>query len=130
MKIQLAKDLYFDNIGAYDHTNRDRIAVYRRAAFVNAHYHLASKVSLGKLFGKDHATVIHAHKMHDSYMIYPEYQELYEEAVKVREHIFCEEDEPVETRLRKEITSLENTLKELYHYKDKFYELKQLVDGS
>ena len=130
MKIQSAKDLYFDNIGAFDHTYRDRIAVYRRAAFVNAHYHLASKQVLGSLFNKHHATVIHAHQMHDSYMMYPEYQELYEEAVKVREHIFCDEDEPVEIRLRKEIVSLEKTIEKLYHYKDKFYELKQLVDGS
>jgi len=130
MKINTAKDLYFDNIGAFDHTYRDRMAVYRRAAFVNAHYHLASKQALGKLFNKNHATIIHAHHMHDSYMMYPEYQELYDEAIKVRESVFNDEDIPVEIRLRKEIKDLENTIEELYHYREKFYELKQLVDGS
>ena len=120
MTIEHAYDKYQALVGGI-FRDRSRDSVYKRQAFINAFRDRASNTHLGRVVGKHHATVIHAKKNHESSMLYPEYQDLYNLATDIATEVA---GEPTEMQtLKNNIEDLRTQVAELYTYKEKYYKL-------
>ena len=131
-----AKELFFNHIGVEDNNSRQRGLVYARAAFSAAFRCVAGPSVMGKVLGRDHASVVHYCKIHDSLLNYKDYKEIYDYAVEFRESIFKMEDLPHMThsdllriikKLRQELREEKEKVENLYIYKEKFFKLKELI---
>ena len=63
-----AKEIFFERIGIKEDQSRKRKLVYARAAFVNAFRREAGPSVMGRIIGRDHASVIHYRKIHEENM--------------------------------------------------------------
>jgi len=131
-----AKEIFFERIGIKEDQSRKRKLVYARAAFVNAFRREAGPSVMGRIIGRDHASVIHYRKIHEENMHYKDYKELYDKAVTYalevsNEDITFKMDSSDLLRLikelREEIGLLKKEAVELYIYKEKFFKLKELI---
>jgi len=87
------RDRYFEEIGIGHMSrtsqrrwmkNRKRGYVESRAALFNAASPFVGRVECAAMFGKDHATVLHAIKSHQMYLSYSShYGECYEKATRI-----------------------------------------------
>lgn len=131
-----AKEIFFERIGIKEDQSRKRKLVYARAAFVNAFRREAGPSAMGRIIGRDHASVIHYRKIHEDNMNYRDYKELYDKAVTYALEVSTEDitfkmDSSDLLRLikelRQEIGLLKKDAVELYIYKEKFFKLKELI---
>ena len=131
-----AKEIFFERIGIKEDQSRKRKLVYARAAFVNAFRREAGPSAMGRIIGRDHASVIHYRKIHEDNMNYRDYKELYDKAVTYALEVSTEDitfkmDSSDLLRLikelREEIGLLKKEAVELYIYKEKFFKLKELI---
>lgn len=131
-----AKELFFNHIGVQDDNSRQRTIVYARAAFSAAFRCVAGPSVMGKVLGRNHASVVHYGKLHDSLVNYKDYKEMYDYAVEFRESLFKMEDLPHMThsdllriikKLRQELREEKEKVENLYIYKEKFFKLKELI---
>lgn len=131
-----AKEIFFERIGIKEDQSRKRKLVYARAAFVNAFRREAGPSAMGRIIGRDHASVIHYRKIHEENMYYKDYKQLYDKAVTYalevsNEDITFKMDSSDLLRLIKELREEIRLFKEdndkLYIYKEKFFKLKELL---
>ena len=131
-----AKELFFNHIGVEDDNSRQRTIVYARTAFSAAFRCVAGPSVMGKVLGRNHASVVHYGKLHDSLVNYKDYKEMYDYAVDFRESLFKMEDLPHMThsdllriikKLRQELREEKEKVENLYIYKEKFFKLKELI---
>lgn len=131
-----AKEIFFRHNQINDDNSRKRELVYARSAFAMAFRSVAGPSMMGKVLGRDHASVVHYGKNHPTLINYKDYKELYNAAVDLRESLFKREDLPTMTHsdlvriiknLRNELRLEQEKVKELYIYKDKFFKLKELI---
>lgn len=131
-----AKEIFFRQNDINDDDSRKRELVYARGAFAMAFRCVAGPSVMGKVLGRDHASIVHYGKNHDTLKHYEDYKNLYEAAVELRESLFKREDLPNMTHsdliriirsLRNELRLEKEKVKELYIYKDKFFKLKELI---
>ena len=131
-----AKEIFFERIGIKEDQSRKRKLVYARAAFANAFRREAGPTSMGRILGRDHASIIHYRKLHDENMAYRDYKQLYDKAVAYalevsNQDITFKMDSSDLLRLIKELREEIRLLKEdndkLYIYKEKFFKLKELI---
>ena len=131
-----AKELFFNHMGVEDDYSRKRELVYARTAFSAAFRCVAGPSVMGKVLGRDHASVVHYNKIHDSLLKYDDYKEMYDYALEFRESLFKMEDLPHMThsdllriikKLRQELREEQEKVEQLYIYKEKFFKLKELI---
>jgi hypothetical protein len=131
-----AKDIFFQNIKLEDDNSRKRELVYARGAFAMAFRCVAGPSKMGQVLGRDHASIVHYSKMHDTLLQYEDYKNLYERATALRDGLFKKEDLPTMThsdliqvikKLRTELRLEQEKVNQLYIYKEKFFKLKELI---
>jgi len=131
-----AKEIFFRHNNINDDDSRKRELVYARGAFAMAFRCVAGPSIMGRVLGRDHTSIVHYGKNHDTLKQYEDYKNLYEAAEELRESLFKKEDLPTMTHsdlvviiknLRQELRIEKEKVKELYIYKDKFFKLKELI---
>lgn len=131
-----AKEVFFKDNHILDDNSRKRGLVYARAAFAMAFRCVAGPSLMGKILGRDHATIVHYSRLHFSLIKYDDYNKLFEYAVIFRETLFKKEDIPTMTHsdlirvikgLRQELREEKEKNQHLYIYKEKFFKLKALI---
>jgi hypothetical protein len=135
-ELMSAKEAYFQMNNLIDDNSRKRKLVYARGAFAVAFRCVAGPSLMGKVLGRDHASVVHYTSMHSSLMEYDDYKDFYEKAISFRESLFKREDLPklshadlmiIIKKLRQELREEKEKTEELYIYKEKFFKLKELI---
>jgi D-alanine-D-alanine ligase-like ATP-grasp enzyme len=130
------KEIFFRHNEIVDDNSRKRNIVYARSAFSAAFRCVAGPSLLGKVLGRNHASVVHYAKSHDSLINYKDYKVLYERAIELRESLFKQEDLPtmnhsdliqIIKNLRQELREEREKNQHLYIYKEKFFKLKELI---
>ena len=83
--INKVKDEFELRIGhRIDSTKRDYANVERRASLSNAVRPYSTLKKIGEMFDRDHASIVHYIKEHDSYVrFYPSYVKLFSEATQI-----------------------------------------------
>jgi len=131
-----AKEIFFRHNKIEDDNSRKRGLVYARCAFAMAFRSVAGPSRMGQILGRDHASIVHYSKQHQSLLNYDDYKELFQAAEQLRESLFKREDLPTMTHtdliriiknLRNELRIEKEKCQELYLYKEKFFKLKELI---
>ena len=78
--VKVLRDEY--QVDAMQNTRKEAIVISRAALFnVCRGYYSATQI--GQFFGKNHATILHHFKNHESFMRLPQYVEMYERLMEV-----------------------------------------------
>ena len=78
--VKVLRDEY--KVDAMQNTRKEAIVISRAALFnVCRGYYSATQI--GQFFGKNHATILHHFKNHESFMRLPQYVEMYERLMEV-----------------------------------------------
>lgn len=125
-----AKELFFRNNKILDDNSRKRPVVYARTAF-SAAFKKEGCVKIGKVLGRDHASVVHYMKSHNTLIQYKDYRELYEKALDFRKAFMEDDDLPMMSHqdLIKVIQDLRQELREEKEKADKLYIYKQQMEN-
>lgn len=128
-KIRHNYSTFMTRLGLADTDTRKREYALARGAFIKAYRMHASLVELGQVVGRDHSSVVHACKQHDSRMLYKDYRWAYNVACSVRD------ENPIEVLENPDIKSLLDEIKrlneqtiELSKYKELYLTLKKTFD--
>jgi leucyl-tRNA synthetase len=128
-QMERAKSAMMARLGLDDKDTRKREYTLARGAFVNAYATKGTLVELGHIIGRDHSTVIHAHKEHKSRLNYKDYRWAYKVACEIRDEYPIETLENVDVKaLEDEIKRLNDLLTELIKYKELYLTLKKTFD--
>ena len=131
-----AKEIFFDRVGVKENHSRARKLVYARTAFANAFKGYAGPSEMGRVMGKDHATIIHYKKVHSDNLKYEDYKELFDKAIVYAVEVVGQEEThkldsflllKLIKELRQEIRILKENNDKLYIFKEKFFKLKELL---
>ena len=96
--------------------------VVPRAALFNVCRGYYSATTLGKFFGKNHATILHHFKNHDSLMLVPQYREYFERLTEV----LIKYDERARTHRNNMISEMESLRDEVEQLKSKLIEYETI----
>ena len=78
--VKVLRDEY--NVNAMEKTRKEAVVIPRAALFnVCRGYYSATQI--GQFFEKNHATILHHFKNHESFMMLPQYVEIYERLMEV-----------------------------------------------
>jgi vacuolar-type H+-ATPase subunit I/STV1 len=78
--VKVLRDEY--NVNAMEKTRKESVVIPRAALFnVCRGYYSATQI--GQFFGKNHATILHHFKNHESFMRLPHYVDMYERLMEV-----------------------------------------------
>jgi hypothetical protein len=69
-KLKQAKIQYFTRCGLHDDGSRRQELALLRGAFSNAFRHTATLMEIGNLLGRDHSSIVHSIKQHESRLFY------------------------------------------------------------
>ena len=128
-QLKIAKNKYFTRCGLKDDGSRRRELALLRGAFVNAFRSKASLTEMGALLERDHSTVIHSYKQHDSRLYYSDYRHFYKIACEIRDEQNLEIIEDIDVKsYESEITRLNDLVAELSKYKELYLTLKKTFD--
>lgn len=129
------KQLFFKSVKLDDDFSNSRPLVYARSVF-SAAFRKAGPSKLGRVLGRNHASICHYLRNHDENMKYSDYAQMYEHALNFRKEIYAGTDLPYLTtddlialikELREELRKSEQRVADMYIYKDKLEELKALL---
>jgi len=128
-QMKRAKNALLARLGLEDKDTRKREYTLARGAFVNAYRHKATLMELGAILDRDHSTVVHAQKEHESRLNYKDYRWAYKVACQIREEYPIEPMENVDIKsLEDEIKKLNDMVSELVKYKELYLTLKKTFD--
>jgi len=134
-ELHTAKEIFFRNNQILDDNSRKRPVVYARTAF-SAAFRRAGCVRLGKVLGRDHASVVHYLKSHKTLVQYKDYRDLYEKAIEFRKAFMEDDDLPIMSHheliqmiqeLRQELREEKERSDKLYIYKQQMENIKQML---
>lgn len=116
-------------LGLSESDTRKREYALARGAFVVAYRPYASLIELGNIIDRDHSSVIHNLKTHESRIRYKDYNWAYKVACDVRDANPVEAiDNPDLDALTDEIKKLNEQIIELIKYKELYLTLKKTFD--
>jgi len=128
-KIQQNYSTYMTRLGLSDCDTRKREYALARGAFVVAYRPYASLIELGNVIDRDHSSVIHNLKTHESRIRYKDYNWAYKVACDVRDANPIQAiDSPDLDALTDEIKKLNEQIIELIKYKELYLTLKKTFD--
>lgn len=128
-KIKQAKKQFFTRCGYEDDGSRRRELALLRGAFCNAFRSIAGLTELGNILERDHSTIVHSFKQHESRLFYADYRRFYKIACEIRKEIDLEIVEEVDVKsYESEITRLNDLITELSKYKELYLTLKKTFD--
>jgi hypothetical protein len=128
-KIKQNYSFYMTRLGLSDRDTRKREYALARGAFVVAYRPYASLMELGDVIDRDHSSVIHNLKTHESRIRYKDYNWAYKIACDVRDANPIEAiDNPDLESLTNEIKRLNEEIIELIKYKELYLTLKKTFD--
>ena len=128
-QMKQAKKALLARLGLDDKDTRKREYTLARGAFVNAYSTKATLVELGHIIDRDHSTVVHAQKEHQSRLGYKDYRWAYKVACEIRDEYPIETMESVDVKsLEDEIKRLNDIVTELIKYKELYLTLKKTFD--
>ena len=116
-------------LGLSERDTRKREYALARGAFVVAYRPYASLIELGNIIDRDHTSVMHSLKVHESRIRYKDYNWAYKIACDVRDGNPIEAiDNPDLEALTDEIKKLNEQIIELIKYKELYLTLKKTFD--
>ena len=119
-KIQQNYSKFMTRLGLSDCDTRKREYALARGAFVVAYRPYASLIELGNVIDRDHSSVIHNLKTHESRIRYKDYNWAYKVACDIRDANPIQAiDSPDLDALTDEIKKLNEQIIELIKYKEK-----------
>jgi hypothetical protein len=128
-QLKVSKEQYYARLGFQDNGSRTHKESTARAAFVSAFRSHASLHELGEAIDKDHSSVAYAVRMHQSRLIYGDYQHYYNVACCVlNENPMATIDKPDFEGLMQELNKLNEVVVELSKYKELYLTLKKTFD--
>ena len=128
-KIQQNYSKFMTRLGLSDCDTRKREYALARGAFVVAYRPYASLMELGNVIDRDHSSVIHNLKTHESRIRYKDYNWAYKVACDVRDANPIQAiDSPDLDALTDEIKKLNEQIIELIKYKELYLTLKKTFD--
>jgi hypothetical protein len=128
-KIKQNYSFYMTRLGLSDRDTRKREYALARGAFVVAYRPYASLMELGDVIDRDHSSVIHNLKTHESRIRYKDYNWAYKIACDVRDANPIESlENPDLQGLTEEIKRLNEQIIELIKYKELYLTLKKTFD--
>ena len=128
-QMKRAKKALLARLGLEDKDTRKREYTLARGAFVNAYATKATLVELGHIIDRDHSTVVHAQKEHQSRLGYQDYRWAYKIACEIRDEYPIEPMDNVDVKsLEDEIKRLNEMTIELIKYKELYLTLKKTFD--
>jgi hypothetical protein len=128
-KIQQNYSTYMTRLGLSDCDTRKREYALARGAFVVAYRPYASLIELGNVIDRDHSSVIHNLKTHESRIRYKDYNWAYKVACDIRDANPIQAiDNPDLDSLTDEIKKLNEQIIELIKYKELYLTLKKTFD--
>lgn len=128
-QLKIAKTKYFTRCGLHDDGSRRRELALLRGAFSNAFRSKASLMEMGALLERDHSTVVHAYKEHESRLQYADYRHFYKIACQLRDEMNLEIIDEIDVKsYEAEITRLNDLVAELSKYKELYLTLKKTFD--
>ena len=128
-KIQQNYSTYMTRLGLSDCDTRKREYALARGAFVVAYRPYASLIELGNVIDRDHSSVIHNLKTHESRIRYKDYNWAYKVACDIRDANPIQAiDNPDLDALTDEIKKLNEQIIELIKYKELYLTLKKTFD--
>ena len=105
------------DVNVHDQRRLESVVIPRSALF-NVCRGYYSATTLGKYFGKNHATILHHFKNHDSLMLVPQYREYFERLTEV----LIKYDERARTQRNNMISEMESLRDEVEQLKEKLNE--------
>ena len=105
------------DVNVQDQRRLESVVVPRSALF-NVCRGYYSATTLGKYFGKNHATILHHFKNHDALMLVPQYREYFERLTEV----LIKYDERARTQRNNMISEMESLRDEVEQLKEKLNE--------
>lgn len=128
-KIRQNYSTFMTRLGLSESDTRKREYALARGAFVVAYRPYASLIELGNIIDRDHSSVIHNLKTHESRIRYKDYNWAYKIACDVRDANPVEAiDNPDLDALTDEIKKLNEQIIELIKYKELYLTLKKTFD--
>ena len=128
-KIQQNYSKFMTRLGLSDCDTRKREYALARGAFVVAYRPYASLMELGNVIDRDHSSVIHNLKTHESRIRYKDYNWAYKVACDIRDANPIQAiDNPDLDALTDEIKKLNEQIIELIKYKELYLTLKKTFD--
>jgi len=128
-KIQQNYLKFMTRLGLSDCDTRKREYALARGAFVVAYRPYASLMELGNVIDRDHSSVIHNLKTHESRIRYKDYNWAYKVACDIRDANPIQAiDNPDLDALTDEIKKLNEQIIELIKYKELYLTLKKTFD--
>jgi hypothetical protein len=128
-QLKVSKEQYYARLGFQDNGGRAHKESTARAAFVSAFRSHASLHELGEAIDKDHSSVAYAVRMHQSRLIYGDYQHYYNVACCVlNENPMATIEKPDFEGLMQELNQLNEVVAELSKYKELYQTLKRTFD--
>ena len=128
-KIQQNYSSFMTRLGLSDCDTRKREYALARGAFVVAYRPYASLIELGNVIDRDHSSVIHNLKTHESRIRYKDYNWAYKVACDIRDANPIQAiDNPDLDSLTDEIKKLNEQIIELIKYKELYLTLKKTFD--
>ena len=116
-------------LGLEDKDTRQREYALARGAFVAAYRTKASLTELARILERDHSTIAHAQREHESRLHYKDYRWAYKVACEIRDENPIEPIENVDLKsLEDEIKKLNDLVTELIKYKELYLTLKKTFD--
>lgn len=128
-KIRQNYSTFMTKLGLSERDTRKREYALARGAFVVAYRPYASLIELGNIIDRDHTSVMHSLKVHESRIRYKDYNWAYKIACDVRDGNPIEAiDNPDLEALTDEIKKLNEQIIELIKYKELYLTLKKTFD--
>jgi hypothetical protein len=128
-KLKQAKIQYFTRCGLHDDGSRRQELALLRGAFSNAFRHTATLMEIGNLLGRDHSSIVHSIKQHESRLFYTDYRRFYKIACEIKNEAELDVLEDIDiTSYEREITRLNEVVSELSKYKELYLTLKKTFD--
>jgi len=128
-QLKVSKEQYYARLGFQDNGSRAHKESTARAAFVSAFRSHATLHELGEAIDKDHSSVAYAVRMHQSRLIYGDYQHYYNVACLVlQDNPMATMDKPDFEGLMQELNKLNEVVVELSKYKELYLTLKRTFD--
>ena len=128
-KLKQAKNQYFTRCGLEDDGRRTRELALMRGAFTCAFRSAGTLMELGKILTRDHSSIVHSVKVHESRLMYRDYRHFYKVACQVRDELDIDVMEKVDLKsYENEITRLNDMVSELVKYKELYLTLKKTFD--
>ena len=117
--LDMLKEMVDVLLNEYDVNVQDKrrleSVVVPRSALFNVCRGYYSATTLGKYFGKNHATILHHFKNHDALMLVPQYREYFERLTEV----LIKYDERARTQRNNMISEMESLRDEVEQLKSK-----------